>query len=82
LFGAVFFLIYLPVIELEEQHLRELFPEYGDYAKNVPMLLPLGRLRSNGEFQRALYMKNQEYQALGGYLLGLLVLVWKAGLLS
>lgn len=80
LFGAVFLLVYLPVIELEEQHLRKLFPEYGGYAAKVPMLLPFGRLNSNGGFQRALYMKNQEYQALGGYMLGLLLLVWKAGL--
>src|SRR4051812_10335043 len=32
LFAAVFLLVYLPVIELEEQHLRSLFPEYGSYA--------------------------------------------------
>ncbi|MEP6539398.1 MAG: isoprenylcysteine carboxylmethyltransferase family protein [Bryobacteraceae bacterium] len=82
LFGGVFLLIYLPVIELEEQHLRKLFPDYGDYAAKVPMLLPLGRLPSNQGFQRALYIKNQEYQALAGYLLGLLLLVWKAGLLT
>ena len=44
------------------------------------MLLPFGRLNSDGGFQRALYMKNQEYQALGGYMLGLLLLAWKAGL--
>ncbi len=79
LFGAVFLFVYLPVIELEEQHLRKLFPEYGGYAAKVPMLLPLGRLPSNGAFQRALYMKNQEYQAFGGYLLGLMLLGWKAG---
>ena len=79
LFGAVFLLVYLPVIELEEQHLRKLFSGYEDYAAKVPLLLPLGRLNSNGAFQRALYIKNQEYQALGGYLLGLLLLVWKAG---
>src|ERR1700720_1103634 len=29
LFAAVFGLIYLPVIQLEEQHLRSLFPEYA-----------------------------------------------------
>src|SRR5260370_170409 len=29
IFAAAFLLIYLPVIELEEQHLRKLFPEYA-----------------------------------------------------
>src|SRR5436309_1385352 len=28
LFAAVFLLVYLPVVELEEQHLRELFPGF------------------------------------------------------
>src|ERR1700680_1975660 len=31
LFAAVFIFVYLPVIVLEEQHLRKLFPEYEDY---------------------------------------------------
>src|ERR1022692_3592176 len=29
LFAAVFLFVYLPVIQLEEQHLRRLFPEYA-----------------------------------------------------
>ena len=37
---VVFLLIYLPVVELEEQHLRSLFPEYDSYARRVPKLLP------------------------------------------
>jgi protein-S-isoprenylcysteine O-methyltransferase Ste14 len=40
LFAAVFALIYLPVIQLEEQHLRKLFPEYAAYADRVPAILP------------------------------------------
>ena len=40
LFAAVFLLIYLPVVELEEQHLRSLFPAYADYARRVPKLFP------------------------------------------
>ena len=36
LFALVFLFIYLPVIMLEEQHLRELFPEFEQYARNVP----------------------------------------------
>ncbi|MCP5112635.1 MAG: isoprenylcysteine carboxylmethyltransferase family protein, partial [bacterium] len=38
IFGAVFLLVYLPVIELEEQHLRKLFPAYAQYAQAVPIL--------------------------------------------
>ena len=36
LFAAIFGLVYLPVIQLEEQHLRSLFPEYTAYAREVP----------------------------------------------
>ncbi len=79
LFGAVFVLIYLPVMELEEQHLRSLFPEYAAYAARVPAL-GWGRPKSKaaGSFQPSLYLKNQEYQALAGFLGGVLLLLWKA----
>src|ERR1700683_726228 len=40
LVGAVFVLIYLPAIELEEQHLRKLFPNFAAYAERVPALWP------------------------------------------
>jgi protein-S-isoprenylcysteine O-methyltransferase Ste14 len=40
IFTAVFILVYLPVIELEEQHLRNLFPDYAEYAARVPLLWP------------------------------------------
>ncbi len=77
LFAAAFALVYLPAIELEEQHLRTLFPEYAAYAERVPMLLPrLGR--GGGRFDRRLYWKNEEYQALAGFLAGAALLVWKA----
>lgn len=79
LFAAVFLLVYLPVIELEEQHLRSLFPEYGSYAERVGLLIPTGRSDyPRKPFQTALYMKNQEYQAGLGYLVGLAWLIWKA----
>ena len=82
LFTAVFLLIYLPVIELEEQHLRKLFPKYAEYAARVPMLVPQGRMADrSGEFRTSLYLRNQEYQALLGYMAGLALLVWKAGLI-
>jgi protein-S-isoprenylcysteine O-methyltransferase Ste14 len=79
LFAAVFLLVYLPVIQLEEEHLRKLFPEYEAYARRVPALLPRPpRDRAAGErFRAELYLRNQEYQALGGYLAGLAILAWK-----
>jgi len=90
LFGAVFLLVYLPVIQLEEQHLREIFPEYEEYAKVVPALWPRigpaisGRDPQSGSpvpptpFQWVLYRKNQEYQAAIGLATGLVFLLWKA----
>jgi len=78
LFAAVFGLIYLPVIQLEEQHLRSLFPEYEAYAERVPALLPQPRVSSAGSFSSRLYWKNREYEALLGFLAGVALLVWKA----
>jgi len=78
LFAAVFLLIYLPVVELEEQHLRKLFPEYDAYARRVPKLLPRLRGSSSKRFRFAVYMKNQEYQALLGFLAGAAYLTLKS----
>jgi protein-S-isoprenylcysteine O-methyltransferase Ste14 len=78
LFAIVFLLIYLPVVELEEQHLRKLFPEYASYAQRVPKLLPRLSGSSSKRFRWSVYMKNQEFQALLGFLAGAIVLVWKA----
>ena len=80
LFAAVFLLIYLPVIQNEEQHLRTLFPEYGAYAERVPVLwprLPRDSSRNSNPFSLALYQRNQEYQAGLGFAAGMLFLVWK-----
>lgn len=77
LFAGVFLLIYLPVVELEEQHLRSLFPEYTDYAKRVPRLWPRTGKRGDKRFQWSVYLRNQEYQALGGFVIGVAVLIWK-----
>ena len=79
LFAAVFLLIYLPVIQLEEQHLRQLFPEYAGYAARVPALLPRltpARQRISQPFRFSLYLTNQEYQAGAGLAAGMLYLLW------
>lgn len=79
IFAAVFVLVYLPVIELEEQHLRRLFRQYEEYAAQVPLLWPRLRAQTGSErFSWKLYFKNEEYQALLGFVAGVLFLVWKA----
>jgi protein-S-isoprenylcysteine O-methyltransferase Ste14 len=84
LFVVVFLLVYLPVIQNEEQHLRKIFPEYAAYADRVPALFP--RLtpasektpeRNSNPFQISLYLRNQEYQAGMGFFAGMLFLLWK-----
>jgi protein-S-isoprenylcysteine O-methyltransferase Ste14 len=78
LFAMAFGLVYLPAIELEEQHLRTLFPEYASYARRVPRLgIRMPGERATESFRLALYRQNQEYQAAAGFLAGLALLVWK-----
>lgn len=84
LFALVFSLIYLPAIELEEQHLRSLFPDFKPYAERVPALWPMWRPATTGQgsFRWALYVRNREYQALLGFLAGAALLIAKVMVLS
>lgn len=78
IFAAVFLLVYLPVIELEEQHLRDIFPGYAPYADRVYRLFPLRRwAASHARFSWMLYRKNEEYKALLGFLCAVGWLVFK-----
>lgn len=79
IFAAVFGLIYLPAIELEEQHLRDLFGEYEGFAVRVPRLvgIPRGPVAPGREFSGSLYRHNREYQAFIGWLAGTLLLIAK-----
>jgi protein-S-isoprenylcysteine O-methyltransferase Ste14 len=65
---GLFFAVYLPVIRAEEGFLRGRFPQFEDYAKNVPSLLPrLHRFgNATGAFSWNLYCKHREYNALLG----------------
>jgi hypothetical protein len=66
------------VIELEEQHLRQLFPAYEAYASQVPALIPRLRFAGvPGKFRWRLYRKNEEYKALLGFLVGVGLLAAK-----
>jgi len=82
LFAAVFVLIYLPVVDLEEQHLARLFPAYAGYVKRVSKLIPRWPYPmpegSDRHFRWSLYRYNREYQALLGFLAGAVLLLWKA----
>ena len=81
---SYFVLFFLPVVEEEEGHLRELFSTYADYAERVPRLLPrwAGINRSEQRFRLLLYKKNQEYQALLGFVAGFVLLAVKLRLLG
>jgi protein-S-isoprenylcysteine O-methyltransferase Ste14 len=74
-----FLAIYVPVIHSEEAFLRRRFPEFEDYARRVPRLIP--RLRApqgfTQGFSRDLYWKHREYNAALGTLLMLAALVLK-----
>jgi hypothetical protein len=78
LFAAVFLLVYLPAIELEEKHLREISPEYAAYAACVQRFVPPSKWPgTQSAFSWPLYRRNEEYQALGGFVIAVSWLAWK-----
>ncbi len=78
LFAAVFFLVYLPAIELEEQHLREIFPDYARYAQHVHRFFPLRKFSLQPRpFSWPLYRRNEEYKAALGWLIAVAWLVFR-----
>jgi protein-S-isoprenylcysteine O-methyltransferase Ste14 len=76
---AMFAVIYIPVIAGEERYLRQTFPDYDDYARHVPRMLP--RFTPYGHQQSAYssarYWKHREYEASIGCAVVLAVLVVK-----
>jgi protein-S-isoprenylcysteine O-methyltransferase Ste14 len=76
---AFFVMLYLPVIEEEENYLRKKFPQYAEYERRVPRLWPkLARPGSpRARFRWDLYVRNQEYQALAGFLVVMALLAAK-----
>ena len=78
IFAAVFILVYLPVIELEEQHLRAILPEFSDYAARVPALYPTFQFSGREQaFRWDLYLRNREYQGLLGFAFAVALLIVK-----
>ncbi len=77
IFACAFGLIYLPVIELEEQHLRSLFPAFDEYAARVPMLIPRRPAQpSSKPFRWSVYRRNREHKAFLAFVIGAAWLVW------
>ena len=75
----IFAAIYVPIIAAEERYLRRTFPEYEEYAQQVPRMLP--RLKPNtnkqGGYSFGRFWKHREYQASVGCALMLAILVVK-----
>jgi hypothetical protein len=67
------------VIYSEEQFLRAKFPEFGQYAHNVPRLIPRIRPYQSSADSSSwhLYWKHREYNAALGCLLMIAALVTK-----
>jgi protein-S-isoprenylcysteine O-methyltransferase Ste14 len=68
---VMFFAIYLPVIRDEETFLRRTFPQFEEYARRVPRILPRlsaysDRVGASAGFSLDLYLKHREYNALIG----------------
>jgi protein-S-isoprenylcysteine O-methyltransferase Ste14 len=76
---GMFAVIYIPVIAGEERYLRQTFPDYDDYARHVPRMLP--RLTRYGNQQSAYssarYWKHREYEASIGCVAVLAILAAK-----
>jgi protein-S-isoprenylcysteine O-methyltransferase Ste14 len=79
LFAALFALVYLPAIELEEQHLMAILAGYAEFSARVPLLIPRWPAKFGSDrFSAALYRKNREYQALLGWSIGAVWLIVRA----
>jgi protein-S-isoprenylcysteine O-methyltransferase Ste14 len=79
---VMFFAIYVPVIRDEEAFLRAKFPEFEEYARRVPRIVPRinphsGSQKALGGFSFDLYLKHREYNALLGTVAMIAVLVVK-----
>jgi protein-S-isoprenylcysteine O-methyltransferase Ste14 len=84
---VMFLAIYMPVIRDEEAFLRTKFPEFDEYARRVPRMMP--RLTAYADdnnkgqsgFSLGLYLKHREYNALLGAAAMTVALLFKLSLL-
>jgi hypothetical protein len=79
--AGMFALIYVPVIAGEERFLRGAFPEFEEYCRRVPRMVPRPWRRTavegeRGRFSLSLYLRHREYNAgIGAILLYLSLLL-------
>lgn len=68
--AAVFLLVYLPVMQLEEQKLAELFPGFEAYARRVPQIVPKRpTARSPERFSWDVWAMNREWKGIAAFVL-------------
>lgn len=85
---AMFLIIYVPVIASEERFLRTTFPDFSEYCRRVPRLIPrLIPARtltevSSGKFSADLYLRHREYNSFIGAALLYLSLLFLRPLLG
>ncbi len=76
---VMFFAVYIPVIRDEEKFLRQTFPEFENYAREVPRIFPridaVGGTHST--FSSGLYWKHREYNAALGVAIMIVALIIK-----
>lgn len=75
----LFVIVYLPVIRAEELFLNSKFPEFDEYSRHVPRIIPRLTPFGNaaGSFSWELYRKHREYNAALGSLLMMAALAAK-----
>lgn len=81
LFCALFIGIYLPVMRVEEDDMRQIFgTDFEEYALHVPLFIPrLNAWRAeDGRFDRRLYLRYREYRAAIGAAVAIAALAAKA----
>lgn len=69
LFCLLFLGIYLPVMRVEAEDMRRIFPEdFPEYERNVPLLVPRFSVwqKTADEFDYELYLRYREYRAAIG----------------
>src|SRR6476661_1735575 len=81
LFVALFLGIYLPVMRVEAEDIREIFPgEFTEYERNVPLFVPRPTVwrKTDRKFDLSLYLKYREYRAAIGAAIAITLLSLKA----